>query len=204
MLPFDFRKRGKRDLRRLPEPLAAGAALGGFFAVIWGVGLGINELLASIPLIGATIPSISSQAEVVSNAFSQLWNVTGWNVLLYLMILNIIPRSVYEAAQLDGAGPWAQFRFITFPLLSPTTLFIAVTTVLASFQLFGQTLVITGGGPTRSTQSVIQYITEEAFGNNQQSSAAAMAFLFGALMLIFTGFQFRLMAKDLRSSGKDG
>ena len=133
-----------------------------------------------------------------------VWWTIGFNMTLYLAALGGISQSYYEAAQLDGAGPWAQFRFITFPLLSPTTLFIAVTTVLASFQLFGQTLVITGGGPTRSTQSVIQYITEEAFGNNQQSSAAAMAFLFGALMLIFTGFQFRLMAKDLRSSGKDG
>ena len=133
-----------------------------------------------------------------------VWWTIGFNMTLYLAALGGISQSYYEAAQLDGAGPWAQFRFVTFPLLSPTTLFIAVTTVLASFQLFGQTLVITGGGPTRSTQSVIQYITEEAFSNNQQSSAAAMAFLFGGLMLIFTGFQFRLMAKDLRSSGKDG
>jgi multiple sugar transport system permease protein len=129
-----------------------------------------------------------------------VWWTIGFNMTLYLAALGGISQSYYEAAQLDGAGPWAQFRFITVPLLAPTTLFIAVTTVLASFQLFGQSLVITAGGPTRSTQSVIQYITEEAFGNNQQSSAGAMAFVFGALMLIFTAFQFRLMAKDLRSS----
>jgi multiple sugar transport system permease protein len=133
-----------------------------------------------------------------------VWWTIGFNMTLYLAALGGISRSYYEAAQLDGAGPWAQFRFITFPLLAPTTLFIAVTTVLASFQLFGQSLVITNGGPTRTTQSVIQYITEEAFGNNQQSSAAAMSFVFGALMLVFTAFQFRLMARDLRSSAKEG
>lgn len=129
-----------------------------------------------------------------------VWWTIGFNMTLYLAALGGISRSYYEAAELDGAGAWAQFRFITLPLLSPTTLFIAVTTVLASFQLFGQSLVITNGGPTRSTQSVIQYITEEAFGNNQQSSAAAMAFVFGLLMLVFTAFQFRIMARDLRSS----
>lgn len=133
-----------------------------------------------------------------------VWWTIGFNMTLYLAALGGISQSYYEAAQLDGAGPWGQFWHITLPLLAPTTLFIAVTTVLASFQLFGQTQVITNGGPTRSTQSVIQYITEEAFGNNQQSSAAAMAFVFGALMLVFTAFQFRLLAKDLRSSGKAG
>ena len=133
-----------------------------------------------------------------------VWWTIGFNMTLYLAALGGISQSYYEAAQLDGAGPWGQFWHITLPLLAPTTLFIAVTTVLASFQLFGQTQVITNGGPTRTTQSVIQYITEEAFGNNQQSSAAAMAFVFGALMLVFTAFQFRLLAKDLRSSGKAG
>jgi multiple sugar transport system permease protein len=133
-----------------------------------------------------------------------VWWTIGFNMTLYLAALGGISQSYYEAAQLDGAGPWAQFWHVTLPLLAPTTLFIAVTTVLASFQLFGQTQVITNGGPTRTTQSVIQYITEEAFGNNQQSSAAAMAFVFGALMLVFTAFQFRLMAKDLRSSEKAG
>ncbi len=132
-----------------------------------------------------------------------VWWTIGFNMTLYLAALGGINQSYYEAAQLDGAGAWAQFRFITLPLLAPTTLFIAVTTVLASFQLFGQSALITGGGPTRSTQSVIQYITEEAFGNNQQSSASAMAFVFGGLMLVFTAFQFRLMAMDLRASRKE-
>ena len=73
-----------------------------------------------------------------------------------------------------------------------------VTTALASFQLFGQSLLITNGGPSRSTQSVIQYITEEGFTNAQYSSAAAMGFAFGLIMLIFTAAQFRLMARDVK------
>lgn len=129
-----------------------------------------------------------------------VWWTVGFNMTLYLAALGGISPSLYEAADIDGAGPAAKFRAITWPLLAPTTLFIAVTTVLASFQLFGQSLVITNGGPTRSTQSVIQYITEEAFGNNQLSSAAAMGFVFGLLMLAFTAFQFKLMARDLTAA----
>lgn len=130
-----------------------------------------------------------------------LWWTVGFNMTLYLAALGGISQSYYEAADLDGAGPWAKFRFITWPLLAPTTLFITVTTVLASFQLFGQSLIITNGGPARTTQSVIQYITEEAFGNSQLASASAMAFVFGLLMLVFTILQFRLMVRDMNAEG---
>ena len=125
-----------------------------------------------------------------------VWWTIGFNMTLYLAAMGNIPVSLYEAAELDGANGWQKFRFITVPLLQTTTLFVIVTTVLASLQLFGQTQVITGGGPARATQSVIQYITEEAFSNNQFSSATAMSFVFGAIMLIFTAIQFRTMARD--------
>lgn len=128
---------------------------------------------------------------------STLWWTVGFNMVLYTSALAAIPGSYYEAAALDGAGSWAQFRFITWPLLTPVTLFVAVTTTLASFQLFGQSQLITAGGPNHTTQSVIMYITEEAFGRFNFSVAAAMSFLFGLLLLIFTTLQFRLMVRDL-------
>ena len=131
-----------------------------------------------------------------------VWWTIGFNMTLYLAAMGNIPASLYEAAELDGANGWHKFRFITFPLLQSTTLFVVVTTVLASLQLFGQTQIITGGGPARATQSVIQYITEEAFGNNQFSSATAMSFVFGVIMLVFTAIQFRGMARDARGSDK--
>ncbi len=144
-----------------------------------------TEWLAWVPIIIGTI-----------------WWTIGFNMTLYLAALGNISQSYFEAAELDGAGSWAKFRFITLPLLAPTTLFVSVTTVLASFQLFGQSQVITNGGPTRTTQSVIMYITEEAFSNNQFSSATAMAFVFGAIMLVFTAIQFRIMARDLSTGGR--
>jgi multiple sugar transport system permease protein len=143
-----------------------------------------TEWLAWIPIVVGTV-----------------WWTVGFNMTLYLAALGNISESLYEAASLDGATPWESFRFITWPMLTPQTLFVTVTTALASLQLYGQSLVITSGGPTRTTQSVIQYITEEGFGNNQPASATAMAFVFGLIMLIFTAAQFRIMARDVRAGG---
>lgn len=145
-----------------------------------------TEGLAWVPIVVATV-----------------WWTVGFNMTLYLAAMAGINESYYEAAEIDGATNWVKFRYITLPLLQPTTLFVAVTTVLGAFQLFGQSLLITGGGPLRNTQSVIQYITEEAFTNNQFSSATAMSFAFGLLMLVFTAFQFKLMARDLTQSREE-
>jgi multiple sugar transport system permease protein len=127
-----------------------------------------------------------------------VWWTVGFNMTLYLAGLAAIPTSYYEAAEIDGAGTWAKFRYITVPLLGSTTLFVSVTTLLASFQVFGQTLLMTTGGPNRTTQSSIMYITQEAFTNNQLSAGTAMSFVFGVLMLIVTAVQFRLTARDAR------
>ena len=131
-----------------------------------------------------------------------VWWTVGFNMTLYLAALAGISQSYYEAADLDGAGSWAKFRFITWPLLSTTTLFVGVTTVLASFQLFGQSIIITGGGPSRSTLSIIQYITEEGFTNSQFSSATAMSFAFGLVLLVFTVIQFRFTVRGLTSRSR--
>ncbi|MHA0036485.1 carbohydrate ABC transporter permease [Deinococcus sp. PESE-13] len=151
----------------------------------------------------APIPWLSTEGLAwVPIVVGTVWWTVGFNMTLYLAALGNISESLYEAASLDGASGAQQFRYITWPLLGPQTLFVFITTALASFQLFGQSLVITGGGPNRSTQSVIQYITEEGFTNAQISSAAAMGFVFGLMMLVLTAAQFRIMARDAREGAK--
>jgi multiple sugar transport system permease protein len=130
------------------------------------------------------------------------WWTVGFNMTLYLAALAGIPETYYEAAALDGAGPWGRFRHITFPLLMPATLFVAVTTVLASLQLYGQSQLITNGGPTRSTQSAMMVITEQAFINHQLSSATAMSLVFGIVLVVFAAFQFRLMSGRVRAASR--
>ncbi|WP_027481642.1 carbohydrate ABC transporter permease [Deinococcus pimensis] len=161
--------------------------------------IGLVNAIQTELLGGQPIPFLSTENIAwIPIIVGTVWWTIGFNMTLYLAALGNISQSYYEAADIDGATAWPKFRFITWPLLAPVTLFVFVTTVLASFQLFGQSLVITAGGPNRTTQSAILYITEEAFSNNQFSSATAMSFMFGLVMLIFTYLQFRIMARDAR------
>jgi len=123
-----------------------------------------------------------------------VWWVTGYYLVVYLAGLQDIPRDLYEAAALDGAGGWRSFWTITVPLLRPVLLFVVVTHVIGSFQLFGQVFVLTGGGPGDATRTVVQHLYETAFQNFFQFGAAsAMAWVLFAIVLVFSVLQFRLL-----------
>jgi multiple sugar transport system permease protein len=157
----------------------------------------VNVLLDIVPFAQA-FPFLTSVGWAwIPIVVGTIWWTVGFNMILYGAALAAIPRVYYEAAEIDGAGTWARFRHITWPQLNPVTLFIFVTSTIASFQLFGQSHVITAGGPLRTTQSVMMYITEEAFTNFQFASAAAMSIVFGVLLLVVTAAQFRLTLRDL-------
>jgi multiple sugar transport system permease protein len=123
-----------------------------------------------------------------------VWWVTGYYLVIYLAGLQDIPRDLYEAAALDGAGGWQVFRSITLPLLRPVILFVVVTHIIGSFQLFGQVFILTGGGPGDATRTVVQHLFETAFQNFFQFGAAsAMAWVLFAVTLLFSVVQFRLL-----------
>ena len=123
-----------------------------------------------------------------------VWWVTGYYLVVYLAGLQDIPRDLYEAAALDGASTWRRFWAITLPLLRPVLLFVAVTHVIGSFQLFGQVFVLTGGGPGDATRTVVQHLYETAFQNFFQFGvASAMAWVLFAIVLVFSVLQFRLL-----------
>ena len=107
-----------------------------------------------------------------------VWWVTGYYLVIYLAGLQDIPRELYEAAALDGAGGWRSFWSITMPLLRPVFLFVLVTHVIGSFQIFGQVFVLTNGGPGDATRTVVQHLYETAFQNFFHfGSASAMAWV---------------------------
>jgi ABC-type sugar transport system permease subunit len=123
-----------------------------------------------------------------------VWWVTGYYLVIYLAGLQDIPRELYEAAALDGASGPRAFVAITLPLLRPVLLFVVVTHVIGSFQLFGQVFVLTNGGPGDATRTVVQHLYETAFQNFFQFGAAsAMAWVLFAVILIFSLVQFRLL-----------
>jgi multiple sugar transport system permease protein len=123
-----------------------------------------------------------------------VWWVTGYYLVIYLAGLQDIPRELYEAASIDGAGGWRSFWSITMPLLRPVFLFVLVTHVIGSFQIFGQVFVLTNGGPGDATRTVVQHLYETAFQNFFHfGSASAMAWVLFLIILAFSLLQFRLL-----------
>jgi multiple sugar transport system permease protein len=123
-----------------------------------------------------------------------VWWVTGYYLVIYLAGLQDIPRELYEAAALDGASAWRSFWSITLPLLRPVLLFVFVTHIIGSFQIFGQVFVLTQGGPGDGTRTVVQHLYETAFQNFFHFGAAsAMAWVLFAVILVFSVIQFRVL-----------
>ena len=127
-----------------------------------------------------------------------VWKNFGYNMLIFVAGLQSVPQELYEAAELDGAGAWQRFRYITLPGLKPAMVFVTVMTVLGNFQLFGEPYVMTQGGPLRSTVSLVMLMYEQGFRWWRMGRAAAIAFVLFALMLSATLLQIR--AQRERSS----
>jgi multiple sugar transport system permease protein len=115
-----------------------------------------------------------------------VWKNFGYNMIILLAGLQAIPEDLYEAARLDGAGAWAQFRHITLPLLGPVMLVVGILTMAGYFQLFAEPYVMTQGGPLQSTVSVLYFMYEEGFKWWNLGNASAVAFLLFALMTLVT------------------
>ena len=122
-----------------------------------------------------------------------LWWTVGFNVVLFLAGLQDIEPSMYEAASLDGAGPWAKFRYITVPGLQRTLLLVIVLQVIASFQIFGQVFIMTRGGPNGATRVAIQHIYESAFRDFELGYASAMSVFLFVVMIAIAAAQFRFL-----------
>ena len=122
-----------------------------------------------------------------------VWWTMGFNAIIYLAGLGDIPDHLYEAAALDGAGGWQRFLNVTLPGLRPVLIFILVTTVLASANMFGQSYMITQGGPTESTKTAIMVITETGFSQNRAGQAAAMSYLLALALALVSLLNFWLM-----------
>lgn len=120
-----------------------------------------------------------------------VWKGLGYNMVLYLAGLQGISRHFYEAAEIDGANGWHKFRHITLPLLTPTTFFIVVISIIGSFQIFEQAYIMTQGGPARATVTTVYYIYENGFQWYKMGYASAVAWALFALIMLVTLIQWR-------------
>jgi multiple sugar transport system permease protein len=126
-----------------------------------------------------------------------VWWGLGWNMILFLAGRQDIPEHLYEAAKIDGAGSLALFRYITIPGLMPTTLFVSVVTIIGSFQVFGQVLVLTQGGPGDATRTVSMFIYSSGFLYFKMGYASAAAWILFCIVGVFTVLQFRFLRSRL-------
>ena len=148
--------------------------------------------------IGITPPNwLGSESFAMwSLAITTVWWTLGFNFVLYLAGLQEIPRELYEAAAIDGAGPWQQIRTITIPMLGRTTTLVAVLQVIASLKVFDQMYLMTSGGPNFATRSILEYIYDEGFTNFRVGYASALSTLFFIVVLVVSAGWFAIVRRQ--------
>lgn len=154
----------------------------------------LNYLLKLIDIKGPawlTSPQWAMPALVIMS----VWQVIGYNMVIYLAGLQGIPEEFYEAAALDGATRLRQFFHITVPLISPTTFFVLIISVINALQVFEQTYILTQGGPAYATLTIAYYIYQQAFQWFHMGFGAALAYVLFVIILIVTLIQFRVQKR---------
>jgi multiple sugar transport system permease protein len=160
-----------------------------------------NELLALVGIRGPDWLQDEAWA-MPALILMSLWTV-GTNMIVYLAALQGVPRELYEAAALDGAGRGARFRRVTWPLISPVTFFLVIVNLIGAFQVFTPTYILTRGGPNNATLTLPLYIYLNAFSWGKLGYASALALILFVLILALTLLQFRLAERWIFYAGGD-
>jgi multiple sugar transport system permease protein len=147
------------------------------------------------PFFGSPDQALASVAGV------NIWKHMGLTALLFYAGLQSIPRSLYEAASMDGSSEWNTFWRITLPLLRPVMAFVLVTSVIGSFQVYDMVAVTTGGGPVDATRVIVWYISENAFNFLRMGYASAMSVVLFLILIAFTLVQMRLLRANQSDLG---
>jgi len=135
---------------------------------------------------------------LISLAIIGIWQLAGFNMVLFIAGLVAIPEDLYDAARVDGADrPWDRFFTVTLPLLGPTMLFVIVTSSITAFKVFDTVAVLTRGGPQAASEVILYQIYLEGFQYLRTGSAAAMTVLFLACILVLSWLQTRLTEKKV-------
>lgn len=124
--------------------------------------------------------------------FLAIWKSVGYNMVIFLAGLQGIPETVYEAADIDGASGWDKFRWITLPLLTPTTFFVTVISIINSFKVFDAVVALTNGGPADATRTLVLYIYDNGFTYLKMGYGSALALVLFAIVFVLTMVQWKL------------
>lgn len=150
------------------------------------------EKLGVAPLPWLAAPETAMLSVIIAT----MWWTAGYNMVMYLAGLQDIPVSLREAVRIDGASAWQEFRHLTLPMLKPVTFFVVVMSIAKSFQVFGQIYVMTQGGPSNSTLTIVNYLYVVGFTWFEMGYAAAIAYALFAILLVITVIQFRMVSRE--------
>lgn len=166
-------------------------------ALIWlwllDPNLGFVNLIIQKLALGKQPFFVSLEQAIPTIAGVNIWRHMGFSALLFYAGIQSIPKSLYEAATIDGAGEWAMFRRITLPLLRPVTVFVLVTSLIGSFQIYDTVAVTTQGGPVDASRVIVYYIVQNAFAFSKFGYATAMSVVLFLILVIITLLQMRIL-----------
>ncbi|MCY4071585.1 MAG: sugar ABC transporter permease [Chloroflexi bacterium] len=173
--------------------ITAPLALAVMFSFIFDRNYGIvNSVITALGLPRQPFLSGPNQA-LMTLIFIAIYQYVGYYIVIFLAGLQGIPQDYYDAAQVDGAGNWQEFRFITLPLLRPVMLFVVVTNTIGALQVFDLVFATTGGAPANSSMTVVLHMYNTAFKFSRMGRASAMAFILFAIIMLITVMQVRLL-----------
>ena len=162
-------------------------------AVLWNYLLNTRYGVINWALTSIGLPAVDWLGDPATSIPAILlfvvWKTFGYNMLIFLAVLQTVPDELHEAARIDGAGPWSRLRHVTLPAIAPTLLLVSIISVAGFFQLFAEPYVMTQGGPAQSTVTVLYFMYEEGFKWWNLGSASAVAFVLFVCIFAVTMLQ---------------
>lgn len=178
-------------------PILSEVVVGLIWFWIYDGNFGIfNEILKALGLGAWTRPWLADpKTALTAVAIIHMWKGFGWGFVIFLAGLQTIPDELYEAARVDGAGPWYRFWRITWPLLMPVVILVSILTILGTMQIFALIVSTTQGGPAYHTEVPITRIFASMLGSSRFGYACAQGIVFGLILLVFSLLQMRLQKR---------
>ncbi len=171
--------------------IASTVAVGAVWNMLFQPDFGpINEFLKFIGIADPPRWVVDTDWAMVAVAIVTIWKYMGYYMIVYLAALQGISGELYEAASIDGANNWEKLRYITVPMLTPTTFFVLIMLTIQCFKVFDMVYVMTGGGPGNATKTLVNYIYDKAFVSWEFGPASAGAIVLFAVVLVVTLIQF--------------
>ncbi len=194
--------RGRDSVRGIvfSPVMLSGAAIGIVWIYIFDPRYGLLDIL--IRGVGLHSPNwlLDPSWALLAVIIVHVWKNLGYAVVIFLAGLQAIPKELYEAATVDGAGSWARFRAVTVPGLSPVLFFLVLTSILAGFQSFDIIKVMTDGGPVKSTTTLVYYLYQEGFVAFNAGRAGVASVVLFVMMLAITIVQMRYSESNVHYS----